>query len=235
MDAEQAAGAHPDRQRSYEEQSRLRWHLVNVNDGIISAAGVIEGVVSVGAPDRTVLTVGILVLVAGAVAIGAMKFSEAAAERDAQQVVIEAERRRLEQTPAEELAELTEIYQDKGLSPGLAAQVAEELSARDALAAQLDAEYGLSAAIDPVRPLGDAAAASLGFAAGAFLPLAIVVITPSDREFWVTFGAVVVALAVSGVLEARTSGTGVARAMLRLVLIGMTTMAVTAVSGLLLS
>lgn len=218
---------------SYAEQSRLRWHLVNINDGIISAAGITEGMQAAGALTRGVVLAGLLVMLAGAAAIGAMKYSEAAAERDAQLAVMVAEGRRLEASPLEELAELTEIYQAKGLSPELAAQVAEELSARDALGAQLDAEYGLTA--DPAQavPWVDAVWAAAGFVAGALVPLVIVAVTPSDTRFVITFGAVLVALAVSGALEARAGGGRPLRAMARLTLVGATTMTVTALAGLL--
>jgi len=111
------------------------------------------------------------------------------------------ERRELAQTPGAEVAELARIPESKGLAPGLARQVAEQLTAHDALAVHAEAELG----IDPrqlARPDHAAAAGVLSFAAGAVLPLLAITLVPGAARIPVTILAVLAALAATGAVSA---------------------------------
>jgi VIT1/CCC1 family predicted Fe2+/Mn2+ transporter len=206
-------------------QARREW-LTDLNDGLIASAGMVEGVAQAGASTGVVLLAGLGAVLVGAVTIGGMRFSEAAGERDARDAVVEAERRRIAADPAAELAELAAIYEAKGLDPATARRVAEELSARDALAAQLDAEYRLdSLSTTPPRRAADRAGAA--FVAGAAMPLVVGVLAPTSVRVAVTAAAVLLALVVSATLAARSGRVSPARAVLRTVGVGVLALLVT--------
>ena len=118
--------------------------LVSVgNDGIISSAAIVQGLLTAGATGQEAVT-GVLALIAiGMVASGASQYSESESERQSQLSIVERESAALLATPDEEFDELVAIYRDKGVSADLSRAVATELMEKDALTAQLDAEYGL--------------------------------------------------------------------------------------------
>jgi hypothetical protein len=121
----------------------VRGLVVDANDGIIAVAGIGEGFVGAGASATAALLAVVAATVAGSIAVGGAKYNEAANERDAEKALIDEEARQLALSPDEELAELTALYVDKGLSPDLAAQVAVQLSRHNPLAAHADAEHGI--------------------------------------------------------------------------------------------
>ena len=131
----------------------IRPHIPEASDGILTSAGICEGFAGAGVGSRVLFFAGFAGLVAGTLAMGAVEYSKLRAERDLQVGELAAERVRLETAPDAELDELTGLYVSRGLSPGLARQVAVELTAHDALAAHAEAEYGITAAsrIDPLR------------------------------------------------------------------------------------
>jgi VIT1/CCC1 family predicted Fe2+/Mn2+ transporter len=134
------------------DHARVREHAVDANDGIIASAGIVEGLLGAGASSTILLVASLAAMVGGGFALAGMRYAEAADERDAQQAILEAERRRIALTPTEEEAELADLYQARGLSPQLARAVAAELSAGDALAAHAEAEYGIVLRDRPASP-----------------------------------------------------------------------------------
>jgi VIT1/CCC1 family predicted Fe2+/Mn2+ transporter len=216
------------------DRSWVREHVVDTNDGIIAAAGIVEGLLGAGADSTTLLVASLAAMVGGGLALGGMRYAETADERDTQRAILEAERRRIDLTPVEEEAELAELYQDRGLSPQLARAVAAELSAGDALAAHAEAEYGISPRARPATPWSIAVTAGLTFAVGAGVPLLVVVVTPSAWRSAATVLAVVAALSLTALVSASVSETDIPRTMLRSVSIGVVTMVLTFVGGSLL-
>jgi VIT1/CCC1 family predicted Fe2+/Mn2+ transporter len=208
-----------------------RERIVDVNDGIISTAGIVEGFAGAGAGTTTIAIAALAAMVAGAIALGGAKYAEAADERDVALEVVLEEQRRLELLPEEELAELAELYEGKGLSPDLARQVAVELSERDALTAHAEAEYGLSVRDWTAAPLFTAAWSGLAFAIGSAVPLAVILLTPVPSRTAVTFFVVLAALGLTSVFAARTGRTSVRRTVTRTVFIGALTMVLTIAGG----
>jgi VIT1/CCC1 family predicted Fe2+/Mn2+ transporter len=143
------------------------------------------------------------------------------------------ERAEIEAAPEAELDELAELYVSRGLSPGLARQVAIELTAHDALAAHAEAEYGITPA-SQIVPLRDALAVSAAFAAGAVIPWLAMVLIPGPSRAAVTFVIVLLALALTGWVSARIAGVGPARPIVRMAGIGILAMVITYVVGLVL-
>ena len=184
--------------------ARLNWlraAVLGANDGIVSTAGLVVGVAGATASRTAILTAGLAGLFAGSLAMASGEYVSVSSQRDAEKAMLALERRELAEAPHAEAAELARISESKGLQPGLARQVAEQLTARDSLAAHAEAELG----IDPqqlARP-GHAAAASFqSFTAGALLPLLAIMLVPGSARIAVTVIAVLAALVVTGAASA---------------------------------
>jgi vacuolar iron transporter family protein len=201
---------------------RLNWlraAVLGANDGIVSVAGVVVGVAGASTLRGPIFTAGLAALVAGAVSMALGEFVSVSSQRDSESAQLAMERRELRHMPDAELAELTAIYQRRGLSPQTAARVAQELTAHDALTAHARAELN----IDPDElssPWQAAAASAAAFTVGALLPFAAILLPPSSSRVPVTFVAVLAALAVTGALSARIGRARAGRAVLRVVLGG---------------
>jgi len=204
---------------------------VDANDGIIATAGIVEGFVGAGARGATIVVAAFAAMVSGGIALAGAKYAEEAAARDAERALVEEERRQLALLPEEELAELTHYYRVRGLSSELAAQVAAELSARDALSAHVLAEHGLDPTAPRLHPPIVAAAAGLAFAIGAAVPLLTAVLAPDHLRGAVNFVAVVLALCVTSYVVARAGGTAIGRTIARTVLLGVITLTITLIGG----
>ena len=144
--------------------TRLNWlraGVLGANDGIVSTAGIVIGVAGATTVRTAILVAGIAGLAAGAMSMAVGEYVSVSTQKDTEKALLIKERRELEETPEEELVELTGIYEAKGLSRGLAKEVAEHLTAHDALGAHAEAELGIDphnltsptpAAIPPFHP-----------------------------------------------------------------------------------
>jgi VIT1/CCC1 family predicted Fe2+/Mn2+ transporter len=208
----------------------LRAAVLGANDGIVSVAGLVMGVAGATTDRKTIAVAGVAGLVSGALSMAAGEYVSVSTQRDTERALLAKERRELAEEPDEELAELAGIYRDKGLSEELAIQVAEELTAHDALAAHADAELG----IDPdalTDPWQAALASMLAFTLGALLPLLTITLFSGNARIVATVVGVVLALAFTGFASARFAGADVRRAMLRNIGGGVLAMAVTYAIG----
>ena len=208
----------------------VRPHIPESSDGILTSAGICEGFAGAGVGSGVLIFAGFAALVAGTLAMGAVEYSKLRAESDQQLAQLAAERVQIESAPDAELDELTQLYVSRGLSPGLARQVAIELTAHDALAAHAEAEYGITPA-SLTAPLRDALAVGAAFAAGAVLPWLAMVLIPGPSRAPVTFVIVLLALALSGWISARMSDVHPARPIIRTASIGALSMLITYVAG----
>jgi vacuolar iron transporter family protein len=216
------------------DAASLRSWTVDANDGIIATAGVLEGFAGAGASDSTLLTAAVVATVAGALSLGGAKWSEESAERDAQLRVAREEAAQLELSPAEEMLELAGYYESKGLSTDLARLVAEQLTATDALAAQLETEHGIREVMSRAAPVWAGVSASLAFVLGALVPLLITLLVPSQVEAWAVLFAVAASLVLTSIVSARTGRTGVLRTVARSLTVGIGTLGVSYLAGLLI-
>src|SRR6202161_3209292 len=201
---------------------RLNWlraAVLGANDGIVSVAGIVIGVAGATTARGPVFTAGLAGLVAGAVSMALGEYVSVSSQRDSERAEITQEKRELASTPEAELTELTALYEARGLSAATARTVAEELTARDALAAHLDAELHIDPADIP-SPVQAAAASALSFTSGALLPLLAILLPPAAARVPVTFVAVLIALGLAGALSARMGGSNIRRAVLRVVIGG---------------
>jgi VIT1/CCC1 family predicted Fe2+/Mn2+ transporter len=208
-------------------------HVPEASDGILTSAGICEGLAGAGVGSSVLIFAGFAGLVAGTLAMGAVEYSKLRAERDQQVAQLARERVQIETAPDAELDKLAQLYVSRGLSPGLARQVAIELTAHDALAAHAEAEYGLTPA-SLTSPLHDALAVGAAFAAGALLPWLAIVLIPGPSRAPVTFVIVLLALALTGWISARMSDVHPARPIIRTAGIGALSMLITYIAGLVL-
>ncbi|MDJ0357266.1 VIT family protein [Paenarthrobacter sp. PH39-S1] len=215
---------------------RLNWlraGVLGANDGIVSVAAIVVGVAGVTTSTGPILTAGMAGLVGGAVSMALGEYVSVSSQSDSQRDLIAKERRELAEEPEEELAELASMYQAKGLSAGTAQQVAEELTAHDALAAHLSVELNINAE-DVVSPWHAALASGISFTIGAILPLLAILLPPEAWRVPVTFVAVLVALGATGWLGANIGGGSRPRAAVRVVVGGALALAATYLIGNLL-
>jgi vacuolar iron transporter family protein len=224
---------HPHEPHAEGLASRLNWlraGVLGANDGIVSTAGLVVGVAATTNDGTTILAAGVAGLVAGAISMAAGEYVSVSTQRDSEKALLAKERRELADFPDYELAELTEIYEAKGLSPATARQVAEELTAHDAFTAHAEAELKLNPD-ELTNPWAAAGSSAIAFICGALLPLLAIVLPPAQWRVPVTFVAVVVALALTGSLSARLGGSRRGRAVLRVVVGGALAMAITYAIG----
>jgi vacuolar iron transporter family protein len=209
--------------------SRLNWlraGVLGANDGIVSTAGIVLGVAGATASRGVILTAGIAGLAAGALSMAVGEYVSVSTQRDTERALLAKERRELHETPDEELAELTGIYLAKGLSADVARQVAEQLTAHDALGAHAEAELGINP--DELSSPWHAAFASLvAFTVGALLPLLAISLPPPAGRVLVTVVAVVLALIFTGVVSARLGHAPWRRPLVRNVAGGLLAMGIT--------
>ncbi len=210
--------------------NRLRAGVLGANDGIISTAGLVVGVAASTTDRQVVLMAGIAGLVAGAVSMALGEYVSVSTQRDAEKASLDLERRELREDPEGEIAELAQLYIDRGLRPETARTVAEELTAYDALAAHAEVELGL----DPdelTNPWQAAFSSAVAFTIGALIPLLAMVTSPVTWRVPVTVVAVLVALVLTGGTGAHLGGASTARGVARVVGGGALALAVTYAIG----
>lgn len=185
--------------------SRLNWlraGILGANDGIVSIAALVVGVAAATSDIRTILIAGVAGIVAGSISMAAGEYVSVSSQRDSEKALIARERQELIDQPDEELAELAEIYQSKGLSASTARLVAGELTAHDAISAHLEAELGIDER-QLTNPWHAAFSSALAFLAGATLPMLAITLPPDGWRIPLAFGASLLALAITGWVGAR--------------------------------
>lgn len=219
------------------EKSKINWlraAVLGANDGIVSIAALVVGVAGATNDTAAIATAGMAGLIAGALSMAAGEYVSVSTQRDAEKAYIAKEEKELEEDPEGELEELIQYYRSKGLRRATAKQVSIELTEKDVLAAHLEAEFGLSEH-DLTNPINAAFASAVSFIAGGLIPIAAIIIPPSNLRIFVTFGSVVVALAVAGYISARISESHIGNAIRRVVLGGTFAMIVTYTVGTIFS
>lgn len=216
--------------------NRLNWlraGVLGANDGIVSVAAIAVGVAGATPQLEPILTASVAGLVGGAISMALGEYVSVSSQRDSEQALIAKEEAELATMPHEELTELTQLYQDKGLTPQTARQVAEELTANDALTAHLDAELNIDQQ-DIVSPWRAAYASAIAFLIGGLLPILAIVVFPAAMRVPATFAAVLIALAITGAAGGYLGGSPLLRPTVRVVLGGAIALATTFLIGRLL-
>jgi VIT1/CCC1 family predicted Fe2+/Mn2+ transporter len=209
----------------------FRGWAVDANDGIIATAGILEGFAGAGATDSVLVTAATAATISGALGLGGATWAEQAAEREIQLALAEDERAELAADPRDQVRELAERYEARGLPAALAQDVAERLTAHDPVGAQLVAQHGIDGVMPRAAPVWAGVSACLAYAAGAAVPLLITVSVSVDVEAWAIFAAVTVSLALTSLLATRLGHLSVSRTLVRTLAVGLGTMAVSYLVG----
>jgi VIT1/CCC1 family predicted Fe2+/Mn2+ transporter len=220
---------HSERHRG-EHVGWLRAAVLGANDGIVSTASLLLGVAAANPAREAWLVAGVAGLVAGAMSMAAGEYVSVHTQSDTERADLERERGELEADPASELRELAGIYAARGLDPALARQVAEQLTAHDALGAHARDELG-HAEGTKARPLQAALSSAASFAVGALAPLAIAMACPAGQVVAWVGGSSLLFLAALGALAAKVGGAPALPGGWRITLWGALAMAATTAIG----
>jgi VIT1/CCC1 family predicted Fe2+/Mn2+ transporter len=221
------------RHAEYHKTSRIGWlraSVLGANDGIVSTASLIVGVAAAGTEQSTILLTGIAGLVAGAMSMAAGEYVSVHSQADAEEADLNVEKQELREEPEAELRELAGIYVKRGLEPELAREVAEQLTAKDALAAHARDELGITEEL-AARPIQAALSSAASFGVGAALPLGCVVVFAGRNLVLIVSIASLAFLALLGGFAARVGGASIAKGALRVTFWSAIALAVTAGVG----
>jgi len=208
----------------------LRASVLGANDGLISTSSLVVGVAAANPAPGAVLVAAFAGLVAGALSMAAGEYVSVSSQADTESADLARERHELATAPESEHAELQRIYLARGLSPELAAQVADQLTAHDALGAHARDELGLSESTR-ARPIQAAFASAAAFAVGAALPLALAAFWPASSLSYAVVVSSLVLLVILGGTAARLGGAPLAAGAARVAFWGAVAMASTALVG----
>jgi vacuolar iron transporter family protein len=208
----------------------LRAAVLGANDGLISTASLIVGVAAASPSRHEIIVAGVAGLVAGATSMAAGEFVSVSSQADTEEADMARERHELTEQPEAELDELPEIYERRGVEPGLARTAAQQMMAKDAFAAHARDELGISSHT-LARPIQAALTSAATFAAGAAFPLVVSLIAPAGAIPGTVSVACLVGLATLGTIGARAGGVAILRPTLRVVFWGAIAMLSTAAIG----
>ncbi|MCR1318601.1 VIT1/CCC1 transporter family protein [Enterobacter soli] len=194
---------HPER-HSIESVGWLRAAVLGANDGIVSTASLVLGVASANTAPSGVLLAGVAGLVAGAMSMATGEYVSVSSQSDTEDAALAQERRELETDYHGEVRELTALYIQRGLEPGLAHQVAEQLMAKDALDAHAREELGLTGT-NAAQPLQAALFSALSFSAGAVLPVLVAWLAPAKLVYLSIILSTLFSLAALGYISSVVS------------------------------
>lgn len=208
----------------------LRAAVLGANDGIVSTSSLVVGIAAANTGRPELVLAAVAGLVAGAMSMAAGEYVSVSSQADTEEADLERERQELENNAHYERKELTEIYVQRGLDPALAAQVADQLMAHDALGAHARDELGLSET-HKARPLQAAVASAVTFSAGAAMPVMLTTFVPLASMIPVVSVSSLLFLAMMGAVAARAGGSSLFRGATRVTFWGALAMAATAGIG----
>lgn len=208
----------------------LRAAVLGANDGILSTASIAIGVAAASDNREPIVLAALAGLVAGALSMAAGEYVSVSSQTDVEHADIERERQELAEMPELELQRLAEIYEKRGLNKETALTVAKELTTYDALGAHMRDELGLNE-ITQANPIQAALASGASFTVGGILPLLVTIFLPLDKMEYLLYAFAIIFLAVMGALAARTGGSSVMKAIIRITFWGTVAMGLTALVG----
>jgi len=208
----------------------LRAAVLGANDGIISISSLAIGVAAASSTREPIVLATVAGLVAGALSMAAGEYVSVSSQTDTEKADIEREVQELEKMPEEELQILAQIYEKRGLKKETALQVAKEMTAKDALEAHIRDELGINE-ISQAKPIQAALASGASFTVGGVLPLLVVLFAPlAGMEYWL-YGFTTIFLIILGATSAKTGGSSIRKAIVRITIWGTIAMGLSAFVG----
>ena len=208
----------------------LRAAVLGANDGILSTASIAIGVSAASEIRAPIILAALAGLVAGALSMAAGEYVSVSSQTDVENSDIEREKQELQEMPEVELLRLAEIYEERGLKKETALLVAKELSEHDALGAHIRDELGINE-ISQAKPMQAAFASGAAFTAGGLLPFLVTLFLPLESMEYALYGFALFFLIILGALAAKTGGSSVRKAVLRITFWGTVAMGLTALVG----
>ncbi len=208
----------------------LRAAVLGANDGILSTASLAIGVAAASDLRDPIILATVAGLVAGALSMAAGEYVSVSSQTDVEKADIEREKQELLDMPDIELVRLSEIYEKRGLKKDTALIVAKELTAHDALAAHIRDELGIND-ISQAKPIQAALASGASFTVGGILPLLAAIFLPLQNMEYYLYGFSIIFLIILGAIAAKTGGSSVTKAIIRITFWGTVAMGLTALVG----
>lgn len=208
----------------------LRAAVLGANDGILSTASLAIGIAAASATREPVVLATLAGLVAGALSMAAGEYVSVSSQTDVETADIAREKEELEEMPEIELQRLADIYEKRGLKKETAMMVALEMTEHDALAAHMRDELGINE-ISQANPIQAAFASGASFTVGGILPLIVTLFMPLKHMEYALYGFAILFLALLGALAAKTGGSSVFKAIMRVTFWGTVAMGLTALVG----
>lgn len=208
----------------------LRAAVLGANDGIISISSLAIGVAAASSARAPIVLATVAGLVAGALSMAAGEYVSVSSQTDIEKADIEREKKELKDLPAEELKILSQIYEKRGLKKETAMQVAIELTEKDALGTHIRDELGINE-ISQANPIQAALASGTAFTVGGVLPLLATLFAPVvGIEYWL-YVFTIIFLMILGAISAKTGGSSVKKAIMRITIWGTLAMGLSALVG----
>lgn len=208
----------------------LRAAVLGANDGILSTASIAIGVAAASGARDPIILATVAGLVAGALSMAAGEYVSVSSQTDIEKADIERERIELEEMPELELLRLAEIYEKRGLKKETALMVAKEFTEENALAAHVRDELGINE-ISQAKPIQAALASGASFILGGVLPLIVTIFLPLESLEYSLYGSAIFFLIILGIVAAKTGGSGIWKAIIRITFWGTLAMGITAMVG----
>lgn len=208
----------------------LRAAVLGANDGIISISSLSVGVAAASSTREAILLATVAGLVAGALSMAAGEYVSVSSQTDIEKADIEREKQELAKMPEEELKILAQIYEKRGLKKQTAMLVAQELTQSDALGAHIRDELGITE-MSQANPIQAAVASGAAFSAGGILPLLVTLFAPLAYMEYFLYAFTILSLMILGAVSAKTGGSSIRIAILRIVIWGTLAMCLSAMVG----
>lgn len=208
----------------------LRAAVLGANDGIISISSLAIGVAAASSTREPIVLAAVAGLVAGALSMAAGEYVSVSSQTDTEKADIAREKQELIENPEGELQILAQIYERRGLKKETALQVAQELTAHDALSAHIRDELGLNE-ISQANPIQAALASGAAFTVGGLLPMLVTLFAPVKQMEYFLYGFTILSLLVLGGVSAKTGGASIYKAILRVTIWGTLAMGLSAFVG----
>lgn len=208
----------------------LRAAVLGANDGIISISSLAIGVAAASTTRDPILLATVAGLVAGALSMAAGEYVSVSSQTDIEKADIEREKQELKEMPENELNILAGIYRKRGLKQETALQVAKELTEAGALEAHVRDELGINE-MSRAKPIQAALASGAAFTAGGLLPLLVTILAPVKNMEFFLFAFTMISLVILGTVSAKTGGSGIKKAIIRIVIWGTIAMVLSAIAG----
>lgn len=208
----------------------LRAAVLGANDGILSTASLAIGVAAASDIREPIILATLAGLVAGTLSMAAGEYVSVSSQTDVENADIERERIELEEMPELELQRLAEIYEKRGLKKETALTVAKELTKHDALGTHVRDELGINE-ISQAKPMQAAFASGTAFIVGGLLPFLVTLFMPLNSMEYYLYGFAIFFLVILGAISAKTGGSNIGKAIVRITFWGTVAMGLTAIVG----